>query len=195
MTVHDQITLTPGQVPLEDWRRIYEGAARGSTHLLPRKGRGRRGGGREDRRKGRSGLRHQHRLRKARQRAHRGGDVETLQRNLILSHCCGVGDPLDPAIVRLVMALKLGSLGRGASGVRLEDREAHRGDAWSTASFPSSPAGLGRRLGRSRAAGAHGGRHDGRRRRLRGGERLPAADALARTGLKPVVLAARRAWR
>jgi histidine ammonia-lyase len=41
-----------------------------------------------------------------------------LQRNLILSHCCGVGDPLPRAVVRLVMALKLLSLGRGASGVR-----------------------------------------------------------------------------
>ena len=45
-------------------------------------------------------------------------DTETLQRNLILSHCCGVGDPLPTEIVRLVMALKLGSLGRGASGVQ-----------------------------------------------------------------------------
>lgn len=45
-------------------------------------------------------------------------DTETLQRNLILSHCCGVGEPLDPATTRLMMALKLVSLGRGASGVR-----------------------------------------------------------------------------
>ncbi|MFT4793131.1 MAG: histidine ammonia-lyase [Paracoccaceae bacterium] len=47
-------------------------------------------------------------------------DTETLQRNLILSHCCGVGEPLEPATVRLMMALKLLSLGRGASGVRWE---------------------------------------------------------------------------
>lgn len=47
-------------------------------------------------------------------------DVATLQRNLILSHCCGVGEPLDVGIVRLIMVLKLMSLGRGASGVRLE---------------------------------------------------------------------------
>ncbi|MFK7880822.1 histidine ammonia-lyase [Roseobacter sp.] len=45
-------------------------------------------------------------------------DTETLQRNLILSHCCGVGEPLEPAATRLMMALKLLSLGRGASGVR-----------------------------------------------------------------------------
>lgn len=45
-------------------------------------------------------------------------DLATLQRNLILSHCCGVGAPLASDIVRLIMALKLISLGRGASGVR-----------------------------------------------------------------------------
>jgi histidine ammonia-lyase len=47
-------------------------------------------------------------------------DTATLQRNLILSHCCGLGEPLAPEIVRLIMALKLISLGRGASGVRIE---------------------------------------------------------------------------
>ncbi len=47
-------------------------------------------------------------------------DTATLQRNLILSHCCGVGDALDTPTTRLMMALKLLSLGRGASGVRWE---------------------------------------------------------------------------
>jgi histidine ammonia-lyase len=47
-------------------------------------------------------------------------DTATLQRNLILSHCCGVGEALDIPTTRLMMALKLLSLGRGASGVRLE---------------------------------------------------------------------------
>lgn len=47
-------------------------------------------------------------------------DTATLQRNLILSHCCGVGEPMPRAVVRLMMALKLLSLGRGASGVRWE---------------------------------------------------------------------------
>ena len=47
-----------------------------------------------------------------------GEDSATLQRNLILSHCAGVGDSTDPDIVRLMMVLKLLSLGRGASGVR-----------------------------------------------------------------------------
>ncbi|MGB3316909.1 MAG: histidine ammonia-lyase [Albidovulum sp.] len=47
-------------------------------------------------------------------------DTATLQRNLILSHCCGVGAPIPRAHARLMMALKLLSLGRGASGVRWE---------------------------------------------------------------------------
>lgn len=47
-------------------------------------------------------------------------DTATLQRNLILSHCCGVGPAIPRRHARLIMALKLLSLGRGASGVRLE---------------------------------------------------------------------------
>ena len=47
-------------------------------------------------------------------------DTATLQRNLILSHCCGVGAAIPRRHARLMMALKLLSLGRGASGVRLE---------------------------------------------------------------------------
>ena len=43
--------------------------------------------------------------------------TEQLQRNLILSHCCGVGEALDVPTTRLMMVLKLLSLGRGASGV------------------------------------------------------------------------------
>ncbi|MES2142931.1 MAG: histidine ammonia-lyase [Pseudomonadota bacterium] len=45
-------------------------------------------------------------------------DTEKLQENLILSHCCGVGDPMPEDVTRLMMVLKLLSLGRGASGVR-----------------------------------------------------------------------------
>ena len=41
-----------------------------------------------------------------------------LQKNLILSHSCGLGDPLPRHIVRLMIVLKLLGLGRGYSGVR-----------------------------------------------------------------------------
>ena len=47
-------------------------------------------------------------------------DTATLQRNLILSHCCGVGGSIPRAHARLLMVLKLLSFGRGASGVRWE---------------------------------------------------------------------------
>ncbi len=43
--------------------------------------------------------------------------LATLQRNLILSHCTGTGALLDDASVALIMALKIGSLARGFSGV------------------------------------------------------------------------------
>ena len=42
----------------------------------------------------------------------------TLQLNLIRSHSVGVGEPLAPAVVRLMLALKAASLARGHSGVR-----------------------------------------------------------------------------
>ena len=45
-------------------------------------------------------------------------DLDTLQLNLIRSHSVGVGAPLQPAVVRLMLALKAASLARGASGVR-----------------------------------------------------------------------------
>ncbi len=47
-------------------------------------------------------------------------EIEALQRNLVRSHCAGLGDLLPEAHVRLMMALKMLSLGRGASGVRPE---------------------------------------------------------------------------
>jgi len=44
--------------------------------------------------------------------------LELLQRNLILSHSVGTGSLIDDNIVRLIMALKIGSLARGYSGIR-----------------------------------------------------------------------------
>ncbi len=45
-------------------------------------------------------------------------DLATLQLNLIRSHSVGVGAPLAPSVVRLMIALKAASLARGYSGVR-----------------------------------------------------------------------------
>ncbi len=46
-------------------------------------------------------------------------DLLTLQRNIVLSHAAGVGEPMPVPIARLMMALKLASLAQGASGVQL----------------------------------------------------------------------------
>ena len=48
----------------------------------------------------------------------KGDDLAVLQRNIVLSHAAGVGDPMPVPVVRLMMALKLASLARGASGIR-----------------------------------------------------------------------------
>jgi histidine ammonia-lyase len=47
------------------------------------------------------------------------GDLARLQNNVVLSHAAGVGEPVPSDVVRLMLALKLASLARGASGVRL----------------------------------------------------------------------------
>ena len=52
------------------------------------------------------------------------GDLETLQKNLVLSHACGVGPLLDDAVVRLILVLKIASLSKGASGIRRETMQA-----------------------------------------------------------------------
>jgi histidine ammonia-lyase len=46
--------------------------------------------------------------------------VDTLQLNLVRSHSAGVGPPLAPPVVRLMLAMKAASLARGYSGVREE---------------------------------------------------------------------------
>ena len=45
-------------------------------------------------------------------------DLAALQKNIVLSHAAGVGQPLDDGVVRLIMALKAASLAKGASGVQ-----------------------------------------------------------------------------
>jgi histidine ammonia-lyase len=47
-------------------------------------------------------------------------DLATLQLNLLRSHAVGVGEPLAPEVVRLILLLKAASLARGYSGVREE---------------------------------------------------------------------------
>jgi histidine ammonia-lyase len=116
-------------------------------------------------------------------------DLTALQRNLVLSHAAGVGPATPPEVVRLMMALKLASLARGASGVRRETVNlieamiardviplvpvqgsvGASGDLAPLAHMAAAMIGIGEALQR--------------------GERMPAAAALARAQLAPLVLA------
>lgn len=45
------------------------------------------------------------------------GQLVELQHNLLLSHACGVGEPVPPEIARLMLQLKIHALGLGQSGI------------------------------------------------------------------------------
>jgi len=45
------------------------------------------------------------------------GQLAELQRNILLSHACGVGEPVPPEITRLMLQLKIHALGLGQSGI------------------------------------------------------------------------------
>ena len=51
-------------------------------------------------------------------------ELEDLQRRIVLSHAAGTGEPLCDNTVRLILALKINSLARGYSGVKLQTIEA-----------------------------------------------------------------------
>ncbi|WP_051241714.1 histidine ammonia-lyase [Stappia stellulata] len=116
------------------------------------------------------------------------GDVATLQRNLILSHCCGVGAELSPDVVRLVMATKLLSLGAGASGVRWETLSLLdamlQNDVIPVIPGQGSVGASGDLAPLAHLAAVMIGEGEA----FVGGERLPGGDALAKAGLAPVVL-------
>ena len=118
-----------------------------------------------------------------------------LQRNLIVSHCCGVGPPTPEPIVRLMMALKIVSLGRGASGVRREIIEQLQ------AMLARGVCPLVPQQGSVGASGdlaplAHmTAVMIGEGQALVDGKVVPGRDALAAAGLAPITLGRRKASR
>lgn len=115
-------------------------------------------------------------------------ETTALQRNLILSHCCGVGQPLPASMVRLMMAIKLASLARGASGVRWE-LLVLMGEMLARDVTPVIP--------RQGSVGASGDLAPlahmtavmiGEGEAEHAGERMPGAAALKAAGLQPIVL-------
>ena len=115
-------------------------------------------------------------------------DLATLQRNIVLSHCAGVGEPLPAPVTRLMMALKLASLAQGASGVR-----------WTTVEYLNTclAVGLIPVVPGQGSVGASGDLAPlahlsaaliGAGEFTVNGTREPAAQALAQAGLSPLVL-------
>ncbi|MGB2958701.1 MAG: histidine ammonia-lyase [Bacteroidota bacterium] len=49
--------------------------------------------------------------------------LRQLQRNLILSHCSGVGEPLEEEVVRAMLVLRANALAKGFSGIRVSTVE------------------------------------------------------------------------
>jgi histidine ammonia-lyase len=114
--------------------------------------------------------------------------LEELQRNLILSHSCGLGEALDPRVVRMVMALKVVGLGRGHSGVRRVVVERLLALLEADA-LPVIPAQGSVGASGDLAPLAHmSAALIGEGSMAMGGELLPAAEALKRLGLEPLVL-------
>ena len=117
--------------------------------------------------------------------------VQQLQRNILMSHAVGVGEPLDEPTTRAMMLIRANTLAKGHSGIRLEtlelllnmlNRGLHpvipcqgslgaSGDLAPLAHMALPMIGLGEAVCQ--------------------GERIPGAEALARAGLKPATLEAK----
>jgi len=186
------ITLTPGEVPLSDWRAIYHGAgarlhpsseakiSASALAVLRILAKGEPVYGIN------TGFGKLASVRIA------DDDLQTLQRNIVLSHASGVGEPLAVPMTRLMIALKLASLAQGASGVSLtvtagleallekgltpvipcQGSVGASGDLAPLAHLAASLIGVGEIM----VAGE------------RGHVRLPASEALAGAGLTPLRL-------
>jgi histidine ammonia-lyase len=118
-------------------------------------------------------------------------DLATLQRNIVLSHAAGVGEPMPAPLVRLMLALKLASLGQGASGARL-DTVQFLAAMLSRGLLPVVPTQGSVGASGDLAPLAHmAAAMIGVGEVMQAGEHLPAAAALARAGMSPVVLGAK----
>ncbi|MBJ8869938.1 histidine ammonia-lyase [Citrobacter braakii] len=118
-------------------------------------------------------------------------DLQNLQRSLVLSHAAGVGEALDDAMVRLIMVLKINSLARGFSGIRLSVIEALIALV-NAEVYPLIPAKGSVGASGDLAPLAHMSLTllgEGKARWQ--GEWLPETEALKKAGLEPITLEAK----
>jgi histidine ammonia-lyase len=118
-------------------------------------------------------------------------DLEKLQRSLVLSHAAGIGAPLDDAMVRLIMLLKVNSLTRGFSGIRRQVIEALialiNAEVYPHIPLKGSVGASGDLAPLAHMSLVLLGESQARYR----GEWLPATEALVIAGLQPMTLAAK----
>ncbi len=113
---------------------------------------------------------------------------EELQRNLIITHAVNVGEPMSPQVVRAMLGIRINTLLRGYSGIRVETLEAM------TAMLNAGIVPVVPELG---SVGASGDLSPlshlaivllGGGEAFYEGERIKGGEALSRAGLVPVTL-------
>ncbi|HRA41787.1 MAG TPA: aromatic amino acid lyase, partial [Pyrinomonadaceae bacterium] len=118
-------------------------------------------------------------------------DVETLQRNIVVSHAVGVGDPFDAATTRAIMLIRANTLARGFSGIRPATLELI---------LECLNCGVHPQIPEKGSLGASGDLAPlahfacvliGEGEAEIGGEIVTGKEALERAGLSPIVLAAK----
>jgi histidine ammonia-lyase len=114
--------------------------------------------------------------------------MEELQHNLVITHAVCVGEPFDPGVVRAMLGIRINTLMRGHSGIRVSTLEA-LAELLNRDVIPVIP--------QKGSVGASGDLAPlshlaivllGGGEAFVGSERLPGADALARAGLVPIKL-------
>ncbi|TMW70638.1 histidine ammonia-lyase [Alteribacter natronophilus] len=118
-------------------------------------------------------------------------DVVTLQKNLILSHACGTGEPFSEDVSRGMLLLRVNTMLKGFSGVRIEVVNQII-DFLNEGIHPVVPSQGSLGASGDLAPLAHLalallGEGDV----VMGGERIAAAQALEKAGLKPLTLEAK----
>jgi histidine ammonia-lyase len=117
--------------------------------------------------------------------------VAQLQRNILMSHAVGVGEPLDEATTRAMMIIRANTLAKGHSGIRAETLQILL-DMLNRGVYPVVPSQGSLGASGDLAPLAHMALPlIGLGEAVYRGERLPGTQALARAGLTAITLGAK----